>query len=93
MPVVSLLERLFDYLCFTQLSAWSPNEAWFVTTSFFTDQAADEVSDLTHLRRMVLVDGQKLVNFIHQHWESLPSKWQWRLTECMVESDRQHRGG
>jgi restriction endonuclease Mrr len=67
MPVVSLLERLFDYLCFTQLSAWSPNEAWFVTTSFFTDQAADEVSDLTHLRRMVLVDGQKLVNFIHQH--------------------------
>lgn len=71
------------------MQRWGAGEAWFVTTSSFTKQAADEVSDLTHLCRMVLVDGQKLIIFIREHWDALPAQWQWRLTECMVERDRQ----
>jgi len=66
--------------------AW---EAWFVTTSSFTPQAADEVSDLTGLCRMVLVDGQRLIVFIHEQWDALPARWQWRLTECVLKSDSQ----
>lgn len=71
------------------MQRWGAGEAWFVTTSSFTDQAADEVSDLTTIRQMVLVDGHKLIDFIREYWEALPAQWQWRLTECMVESDRQ----
>lgn len=71
------------------MQRWQAGEAWFVTTSSFTQQAADEVSDLTGLSRMVLVDGQQLVAFIHEQWDALPAQWQWRLTECMVERDRQ----
>jgi hypothetical protein len=64
-------------------------EAWFVTTSSFTQQAADEVSDLTSISTMVLVDGQRLITFLHEQWDALPAQWRWRLTECMLERDRQ----
>jgi restriction endonuclease Mrr len=70
------------------MQRWGASEAWFVTTSSFTTQAAEEVHDLTGVCRMVLVDGQKLITFIQEHWDALPAQWQWRLTECMVERDR-----
>ena len=63
------------------------DEAWFVTTSSFTRQAEQEVEDLRHLGRIVLVDGVKLVELIREHWDALPHRWQWRLTECMIASD------
>lgn len=71
------------------MSRRGAGEAWFVTTSSFTAQAADEVSDLTSICRMVLVDGQRLITFIHEQWDALPASWQWRLTECMLKSDSQ----
>ncbi|HEX7733281.1 MAG TPA: restriction endonuclease [Ktedonobacteraceae bacterium] len=67
--------------------------AWFVTTSTFTKQAVEEVSSLIHLGHMALVDGQKLMEYIHEHWDALPEKWRWRLTECMMERDQQRREG
>lgn len=63
-------------------------EAWFVTTSFFTDQAKTDVQHLTLPGHMVLVDGDLLITFIREHWDALSHRWQWRLTECMVVSDR-----
>jgi restriction endonuclease Mrr len=72
------------------MQRWGAGEAWFVTTSSFTTQAAAEVHDLTGVCRMVLIDGQKLITFIQEHWDALPAQWQWRLTECMVERDHQH---
>jgi restriction endonuclease Mrr len=72
------------------MNRWRAGEAWFVTTSSFTEQAADEVSDLTGISSMVLVDGQQLITCIHEQWHALPAEWQWRLTECMVKRDRQH---
>lgn len=68
------------------------DEAWFVTTSSFTAQAVREVADLRHRGQMILVDGATLISSIQDHWDTLPAQWQWRLTECMAESDRQHRG-
>jgi hypothetical protein len=67
-------------------------EAWFVTTTFFSPQAKADVFYFTRPGLIVLVDGEQLITFIHQHWDALPSKWQWRLTECVVESDRHPRG-
>ncbi len=64
-------------------------EAWFVTTSFFTRQAKEEVSDLTYISHVVLVDGKLLIDYIQEHWDALPAEWQWRLTECMVARDQQ----
>lgn len=71
------------------MQRWRAGEAWFVTTSSFTQQAADEVRDLASLNQMVLVDGPLLVTFIREQWDALPAQWQWRLTECMVKRDRQ----
>ncbi|MEO9029377.1 MAG: restriction endonuclease [Ktedonobacteraceae bacterium] len=62
--------------------------AWFVTTSSFTRQAEQEVGDLHHRGLLVLVDGVKLVALIRDHWDALPTRWQWRLTECMTVRDR-----
>ncbi len=60
-----------------------------MTTSSFTRQAEQEVASLYSQGQMVLVDGVKLVAFIREYWDVLPAQWQWRLTECMVERDRQ----
>lgn len=62
--------------------------AWFVTTSSYTAQAAQEVANLRQQGFMVLIDGVTLIALIRDHWEALPAQWQWRLTECMAESDR-----
>ena len=66
------------------------DEAWFVTTSFFSKQARADVGKLTFKGHMKLVDGKTLIDYIHDHWDTVPAQWQWRLTECMVERD--HRG-
>lgn len=68
-------------------------KGWYVTTSTFSKQAKDELAPLVAQGRMVLVDGTLLLSFIRDHWDALPARWQWRLTECMVESDWQRRVG
>lgn len=66
-------------------------KGWYVTTSTFSKQAKDELAPLIAQGRMVLVDGTLLLSFIRDHWDALPARWQWRLTECMVKSDYQRR--
>lgn len=63
-------------------------EAWFVTTSTFTDQARQEVYELSSAGLMVLVDGPMLMTFIHDYWDALPHRWQWRLTECALAGNQ-----
>jgi hypothetical protein len=70
------------------LGLHSADDAWFVTTAPFTSQARADVGKLTYLGRMKLVDGEKLMEYLWRHWDALPDKWQWRLTECAAESDR-----
>jgi hypothetical protein len=66
-------------------------EGWFVTTSTFTEQAKKDVIKWTSPGLMVLINGDKLISFIRDHWDALPARWQWRLTECMVNNDHQRR--
>ncbi|HEU5383525.1 MAG TPA: restriction endonuclease, partial [Ktedonobacteraceae bacterium] len=65
------------------------HEAWFVTTALFSDQARDDVSLLTSRDALKLIDGPPLLAYVHDHWDALPARWQWRLTECMLERDHQ----
>lgn len=67
------------------------DEAWFVTTASFTKQARADVRKLTFKGAMKLVDGETLLAYLREYWHALPNKWQWRLTECMAERDRQQR--
>ena len=87
-PVVPRETRDFGYA----MSVRGSHCAWFVTTSTFTPQAKRDVTKLTSPGLMVLVDGTLLLTYIRDHWDALPTRWQWRLTECMVERDRQRRG-
>ncbi|HEY0754717.1 MAG TPA: restriction endonuclease [Ktedonobacteraceae bacterium] len=64
------------------------NEGWFVTTTLFSAQARADVQHLTLRGYIKLVDGNTLVDFIHDHWNALPEQWQWRLTECMLKSNQ-----
>ena len=70
------------------MSSQRAYSGWFVTTSTFSPQAIDELRPLTSQYRMVLIEGDKLISFIRDHWNALPAHWQWRLTECMLQSDR-----
>lgn len=60
------------------------SEGWFVTTSSFTAQAEAEVRDLSYKGRIVLVNGQTLIEHIHTCWEALPAQWQQRLTHIIL---------
>jgi hypothetical protein len=63
--------------------------AWFVTTTLFSAQARDDVSPLTSRDALRLIDGPTLLEYIHDYWNALPARGQWRLTECMGKRDRQ----
>lgn len=83
-PVVPKETRDFGWA----MSLHGSRDAWFVTTSTFTSQARHDVLKLTSPGHMVLVDGNLLISFIREHWDALPHRWQWRLTQCMVQRDR-----
>ena len=70
------------------LGLHSADEAWFVTTASFTKQAMADVGKLTYPGHMKLIDGEKLMGFLWDHWDTLSNKWQWRLTECTVANER-----
>ncbi|HEU5378839.1 MAG TPA: restriction endonuclease [Ktedonobacteraceae bacterium] len=63
-------------------------EGWFVTTSSFTKDAEEVVAQEVANGVVVLRNGEQLVDLIRTCWDALPVQWQWRITECMVESDR-----
>jgi hypothetical protein len=73
------------------MSSHESHDGWFITTSTFSPQAEYDVKKWTSAGLMVLVDGALLLSFIHDHWDALPARWRWRLTQCMVKRDRQRR--
>lgn len=70
------------------LGQHNADEAWFVTTASFTEQARADVEKLTYSGHMTLIDGEKLLEYLWEHWHALPNKWQWRLTECTLKNSQ-----
>lgn len=70
------------------LGQHNADEAWFVTTASFTEQARTDVRKLTSSGYMTLIDGGQLMEHLWEHWHALPNQWQWRLTECTLKNSQ-----